>query len=100
MNRSKQAATSLSEKWDRSRQLLRQGARVGHDFHEWDEAFDLERDVQRGRIQSLEDAVAKLRAIELAFVEGERTDGADATALRQTIRWLLSHTSVVRANDA
>jgi hypothetical protein len=92
--------TSLSAKWDRSRQLIKLGNRDGAAFADWDQAACLEIDVLRGPIRSVDDAVAKLRAIELAFVEGERTDGADAMALRQTIRWLQTHTCAALANDA
>jgi hypothetical protein len=91
MTRTTKRPTSLSAKWDRSRQLIRSGVQVGPLSPNLDEAFDLEFDVLRGPIQSLDDALAKLCAVELSFVEGERTDGADATALRQTIRWLQSH---------
>jgi hypothetical protein len=44
--------------------------------------------VLHGPIRSLSDVIAKLRAIGLSLVEGERTDGADRDALDQTIRWL------------
>jgi hypothetical protein len=97
MKRAEQAPTSLSAKWDRSRQLIRKGVRAGPGFPNLNEALDLEIDVLRGPIQSLDDALAKLRAIELAFIEGERTDGADATALHETIQWLQTHKRAIAA---
>jgi hypothetical protein len=77
------AAASLSGKWERSRQLMEQGPQA-----DWDRVMDLECAVLRGPIHNLDDALAKLKAIELSFLEGERTDGADMAALQQTIRWL------------
>jgi hypothetical protein len=78
--------TGLTAKWKQSRRLIR--LRLPGQELDRDEAADLEADVLRGRIRSMDDVLAKLRAIELAFVDGERTDGADKLALRQTIRWL------------
>jgi hypothetical protein len=83
-----QSALSLAAKWDRSRQLMTAGAQSGESRPQWEDAVDLEADVLRGPIVTMEDVVAKLKAIQLAFTDGERTDGADAWALRQTIRWL------------
>ena len=90
MKRMISEADSLVGKWIRSRQIFQRGNHGKACQAEIDQAFDLEVDVLTGPIQSVDDAVAKLKAIELAFVEGERTDGADATALRQTIQWLES----------
>ena len=78
-----QRPASLSEKWEQSRQMVRRGSEA-----DVERVMDLEVDVLTGPIHSLDDALAKLKAIELSFVEGERSDGADASALRQTIRWL------------
>jgi hypothetical protein len=58
---------------------------------DWDRVMDLEVAVLRGPIHTVDDALAKLKAIELSFQEGERTDGADMVALQQTIRWLRAH---------
>jgi len=88
MKRSHQSAASLAAKWDRSRQLMTAWSRSGESCPQWDDASDLEADVLRGPIVTMHDVVAKLKAIQLAFTDGERTDGADAWALRQTIRWL------------
>jgi hypothetical protein len=74
---------SLSDKWTRLRRLSQRGADA-----DWDELTNLELDVLTGPIRSLEDALTKLKAVEVSFVEGERSDGADAEALRQAIRWL------------
>jgi hypothetical protein len=68
--------------------MIRQGNRSSETFPDWDDVLELEVDVLMGPIQTLDDAIAKLKAIELSFIEGERTDGADMLALRQTIRWL------------
>ena len=91
MNKGSSGIASLAAKWVRSREMIKIGNRAGPGYAEWDRVIDLEGDILKGPIQSLDDALAKLRAIELSFVEGERTDGADVTALRQTIRWLRSH---------
>ena len=88
MKKSDQSAASLAAKWDRSRQLLTAWPRSGESCPQWDDAVELEADVLLGPIVTMDDAVAKLKAIQLAFTDGERTDGADAWALRQTIRWL------------
>jgi len=55
--------------------------------------------VLKGQIRSLSDAFAKLSAVELAFTEGERTDGADAKALRQVIRWLQANCRAATASS-
>jgi hypothetical protein len=86
--RTKKETASLAAKWNRSREMARAGNDAGAGYSDWDRVLDLEVDVLVGPIRSLDDALAKLRAIELSFLEGERTDGADVTALRQTIRWL------------
>lgn len=88
MKKSDRSAVSLAAKWDRSRQLMTAWPRPGESSPQWDDATDLEADVLRGPIETMDDVVAKLKAIQLAFTDGERTDGADAWALRQTIRWL------------
>jgi hypothetical protein len=88
MPRTQPSGNSLAAKWDRSRELIKLNPSSEDDPPEWNHVFDLESDVLRGPIHSLEDVVAKLRAIALAFDEGERTDGADASALRQAIDWL------------
>jgi len=88
----------LSEKWNRSRQLADRALRDRDETHS-EEIFALEIDVLRGPIASLSDAIAKLRAVGLSLVEGERTDGADQDALDQTIRWLEAR-ATLRANGA
>lgn len=82
---------SISDKWSLSRQLLKLNLECDELASERDQVLDLEESVLKGPIRSLDDAVAKLHAIELTFTDGERSDGADATALRQTIRWLRSN---------
>ena len=86
MTKTLRAATSLSDKWERSRQLAKLGPQA-----DCDRVMDLECAVLGGPIHTLDDALAKLRAIELSFLEGERTDGADMVALQQTICWLRTH---------
>jgi hypothetical protein len=49
----------------------------------------LESRVLLGPIRSPEDAVAKLRAVELIFIEGERSDGSDRVALEMIADWVL-----------
>ena len=49
----------------------------------------LESQVLLGAIRSPEDAVAKLRAVELTFIEGERSDGSDRVALEMITDWVL-----------
>ena len=88
MTRNIKNEPSVASQWEDSRRLLNE---VG--AHDSDESvcrylFDLEDGVLRGPIRSVKDAIAKLRAVELSFIEGERSDGADAIALRETIRWL------------
>ena len=77
---------SISARWSLSRELL-QSSPEG-DETETERVSNLESGVLRDPIRTFDDAVAKLSAIELAFIDGERTDGADATALRETIAWL------------
>jgi hypothetical protein len=89
--RTKKEAAGLAAMWNRSREMARAGNDAGAGYSDWDRMLDLEADVLTGPIRSLDDALAKLKAIELSFLEGERTDGADVTALRQTIRWLSTH---------
>ena len=89
MKRSEYCPMSVAAKWDRSRQLSAHAIEASDPAN--DIALDLEIDVLTAPILSLDDAVAKLKAVGLAFIEGERTDGADADALNQTIRWLEAH---------
>jgi len=100
MKRGEQALASLSAPWDRPRQSTWTGVGAGWDFQDPDDGLDLEVGVLRGPILSLDDAIAKLRAVELSFVEGERTDGADASALRETISWLQDHRRAVRVRPS
>jgi len=91
MERTDTSETSLAAKWKRSRQLVEIGNRLGASYPELELALDLETDVLLGPIRTIEDAIAKLKAIRLAFADGARTDGADASALCQTILWLQAH---------
>jgi hypothetical protein len=88
MERADERPASLAAKWNRSRELLEIGNRLGASYPELELALELETDVLLGPIQTIEDAIAKLKAIQLAFADGARTDGADAKAVCQTIRWL------------
>jgi len=88
MERTDEPLASLAAKWSRSRQLVEIGNRLGASYPELELALDLETDVLLGPIHTAEDAIAKLRAIRLAFADGVRTDGADASAVCQTILWL------------
>src|ERR1700678_3140600 len=87
MERTEQTLTSLAAKWKRSRQLVELGNKLGAVYPDWDVAYGLEVDVLLGPISTMEDVVAKLRAIQLAFIDGVRSDGADPKALCQTTRW-------------
>jgi hypothetical protein len=100
MERSELPPTSLAAKWKRSRQLVELGNKLGSLYPEWDIAYDLEVDVLLGPISTIEDVVAKLRAIQLAFIDGVRSDGADARALCQTIRWLHALACAEQASDS
>jgi len=98
MQRTDDPKTSLAAKWKRSRQLVEIGNRLGASYPELELALDLETDVLIGPIRTTEDAVAKLKAIRLAFLDGVRTDGADARAVCQTILWLQMHSCKDEAN--
>jgi len=78
----------LASKWRRSRQLTQIGNGAGSAYPDWPLVEDLELEVLTGPILSIRDAVAKLSAVALAFIDGPRGDEADAVALEQTIRWL------------
>jgi hypothetical protein len=91
MERADERPASLAAKWNRSRELVAIGNRLGASSPALERASDLETDVLLGPIQTIEDAIAKLKAAQLAFTDGARTDGADAEAVRQTIRWLQMH---------
>jgi hypothetical protein len=80
--------------------MIRTGNRSGSRFSDWGQAQGLEDDVLHDPIRTLDDVLAKLRAVELVFAEGERTDGADAMALRQTIQWLQAHAGQVGGDVA
>jgi len=88
MTRKTDIQQSVADKWKQSRRLLRLGDQGQGEDCCCDDLLQLEEGVLKGPIHSIHDAFAKLKAVELAFVEGERTDGADAAALRQAIRWL------------
>jgi hypothetical protein len=91
MERTGEPASSLEAKWKRSRQLAEIGNRLGASYPELELALDLETDVLLGPIRTMQDAIAKLDAIRLAFADGARADGADARAVCQTIQWLQMH---------
>ena len=100
MERTEPPLTSLAAKWKRSRQMVELGNKLGSRYPDWDVAHDLELDVLLGAISTIEDAIAKLRAIQLVFTDGARSDGADAKALCQTIHWLHAHRSAEQAEDS
>jgi hypothetical protein len=79
---------NLAAKWNRSRELAEIGNRLAASYPELELALELETEVLLGEILTIEDALAKLQAIQLVFTDGARTDGADAKAVCQTIRWL------------
>jgi hypothetical protein len=58
---------------------------------ERDRVNDLENAVLHGVITCRADALAKLKAVALSFVRGERTDGSDARALADATAWLEAH---------
>ena len=91
---------SLAAKWNRSRELVEIGNRLGASYPELELALELETEVLLGQILTIEDAIAKLNAIRLTFADGARTDGADAKALCQTIHWLHAHRSAEQAEDS
>ena len=82
------APAGLAAKWNRSRELVEIGNRLGASYPELELALQLETEVLLGQIQTIEDVIAKLKAIQLAFADGARTDGADAKAVCQMIGWL------------
>ena len=88
MERISEQSKGLEAKWLRSRELLEIGNRAGDGFADWEEIGGLERDILLGPIKTIDDARAKLKAIYLSFDDGLRSDGADAAALGQIIRWL------------
>jgi len=83
-----EAPANLAAKWNRSRELAEIGNRLAASYPELELAMELETEVLLGQILTIEDALAKLQAIQLVFTDGARTDGADAKAVSQTIRWL------------
>lgn len=53
-----------------------------------DEAIAIETTILQRPIQSVEDVMAKLLTVRLAFHEGPRADGAEIGALAQILEWL------------
>jgi hypothetical protein len=88
LERPDKGQAGLAAKWNRSRDLVEIGNRLGASYPELELAAELETDVLLGDILTIEDVIAKLKAIQLAFTDGARTDGADAKAVSQTILWL------------
>ena len=83
-----QDAANVAEDWRQYELLLSAAKHRQLSDEDWKAAFELERAVLIGRIDCLQDAVAKLRGVSISFVQGERVDGADVRALDQVIVWL------------
>jgi hypothetical protein len=82
------ADETLSVLWTRSR-LMHEAARANpQDEDGCEAAIALETKILRQPIGCTADAIAKLRAVQLAFHEGPRADGAEIVALTHVIDWL------------
>jgi hypothetical protein len=84
---------TLSALWIKSRVLHEACVHAnededGCDGDACDEAIAIETTILQRPIQSVEDVMAKLRTVQLAFHEGPRADGAENGALEQILKWL------------
>jgi hypothetical protein len=78
---------SIHEKWIRYIDLTKA---MFSDFV-FEDLLSLENDMLILPIATYCDAIIKLELVGLSLRDGERLDGADTTALRQTIGWLSAH---------
>jgi hypothetical protein len=74
----------VSECWDLLRNLIGDAKRSS----DVEEILLLEERVFLGPVQSVADAIAKLRAVELSLADGGRSDRIDQQALALVARWL------------
>ena len=78
------ATLPVSECWDLLRNLIGDAKRSS----DVEEILLLEERVFLGPVQSVADAIAKLRAVELSLADGGRSDRIDQQALALVARWL------------